>query len=163
MTDKSIKAPSSRRANDKKHQRRASFHTRRRSQHSIASFGDIADDVIAAPKLGSLLEKSEEIENMQFEKKAAAKKGGKKHGRKQSNIHEFFRGEDQEEALQNVLSGLMEDENMVAEEDSDRDYSPEPLHLADASPSPREDYETYEESSPKTYNNNKSSKKPEKK
>jgi len=126
MTDTALKAPPKRAGGSQKdsgrHQRRASFHTRRRSQHSIASFGDIADDVIASPVLGSLLEKSEEIENSQgywdeaedkksdnnaFEEEQpgkVVKTKGRKHGRKQSNIHELFGENDEDEALKNVLT-----------------------------------------------------------
>lgn len=164
MTDTALKAPP-KRAGATQHQRRASFHTRRRSQHSIASFGEIGEDIIASPVLGSLLEKSEEIENSRGLWDAEDKKSdnptfkqpgtevktkGRKHGRKQSNIHELFGENDEEEALQNVLSGLMEDESDGDRDNSDPEYSPRALHLEDASPSPRDEpYETYEETKPK--------------
>lgn len=149
MTDTALKAPP-KRAGATQHQRRASFHTRRRSQHSIASFGEIGEDIIASPVLGSLSE-DKKSDNPTFKQPGTeVKTKGRKHGRKQSNIHELFGENDEEEALQNVLSGLMEDESDGDRDNSDPEYSPRALHLEDASPSPRDEpYETYEETKPK--------------
>jgi len=161
MVDSAIKTPPTNRGggNNSRHARRASFHTRRRSQHSIASFGDIADDVIAAPALGSLSEDKKDdnlFENQPGKIKPKAG-GAKRHGRKPSNVHVLFGEDDEDEALKNVmalnLAGLMEEEEISDRDDSHNmsEYSPTALHLDDASPSPRNktNYETYEESKPK--------------
>jgi len=155
MVDSAIKTPPTNRGggNNSRHARRASFHTRRRSQHSIASFGDITDDVIAAPALGSLSEDKKD-DNL-FENQPGKIKpkvgGGKRHGRKPSNVHVLFGEDDEDEALKNVMAGLMEEEE-ISDRDDSPEYSPTALHLDDASPSPRDnkaDYETYEENKPK--------------
>lgn len=151
MVDSTIKTPPTSRGggNNSRHARRASFHTRRRSQHSIASFGDIAD-VVSAPALGSLSEDTKEVNVPEHQPAKIKPKVGKRHGRKPSNVHELFGEGDQGVALENVMAGLMEDEE-ISDRDNSEEYSPTALHLDDASPSPRDrkDYETYEESKPK--------------
>jgi len=115
MTDPEIKVPPRPSANKSavKHQRRPSFHTRRRSQHSIASFGEIADDVIKAPALGSLGEGTKEDHDSDDEYHAGEVKPKKKHDRKSSNVHMLF-GEDgndpqdlfnEEESMDNIVYG----------------------------------------------------------
>jgi len=119
-----------------KHQRRPSFHTRRRSQHSIASFGDMADDVIKAPSLGSLGEstKEEVSEGEDYGEVGKVKTTKNKHDRKSSNIHELFGGEDEEEvSMDNILQSLMQEE---ADEVEDG-YSPRAIQLEDAPDTPK--------------------------
>lgn len=117
--DPGLKAPPQRKqaanAHANKHQRRPSFHTRRRSQHSIASFGDIADDVIKAPAMGSLGEETKVVIEEDYSGPNVEKKK-KKHDRKSSNIHELFGGEGEEDegpSMDNIVQSLMlEEEEM---------------------------------------------------
>lgn len=141
MTDPEIKAPSVVKSRSSaKHQRRASFHTRRRSQHSIASFGEIADDVIKAPSLGSLGEstKEEVSEDEDYGTVGKVKTTKKKHDRKSSNIHELF-GEEDEASMDNIVQSLMQEEaDLAAELDEDMDgYSPRAIELEDAPETPK--------------------------
>jgi len=126
MSDPNIKPPVRKpNAAANKHQRRPSFHTRRRSQHSIASFGDIAEDVIKAPSLGKLGEEETVQETHNYEAGSVTKSNKKKHDRKSSNIHEFFQGASEQD-MDNIVQSLMEDEAL---EDIDLDangqYSPQ--------------------------------------
>jgi len=138
MSDPNIKPPVRKpNAAANKHQRRPSFHTRRRSQHSIASFGDIAEDVIKAPSLGKLGEEETVQETHNYEAGSVTKSNKKKHDRKSSNIHEFFQG-GSEQDMDNIVQSLMEDEAL---EDIDLDangqYSPQAIDLEDAPVSDR--------------------------
>jgi len=164
MTDPEIKVPPRPSANKSavKHQRRPSFHTRRRSQHSIASFGEIADDVIKAPALGSLGEGTKEDHDSDDEYHAGEVKPKKKHDRKSSNVHMLF-GEDgnnpedlfnEEESMDNIVYGEdvvkpvsakpekinLPNADMMAEQaDLEVDgYSPRAIDLPDEPESPRE-------------------------
>jgi len=164
MTDPEIKVPPRPSANKSavKHQRRPSFHTRRRSQHSIASFGEIADDVIKAPALGSLGEGTKEDHDSDDEYHAGEVKPKKKHDRKSSNVHMLF-GEDgndpqdlfnEEESMDNIVYGEdvvkpvsakpekinLPNAVMMAEQaDEEVDgYSPRAIDLPDEPESPRE-------------------------
>jgi len=141
MSDPEIRAPTrgGPRNPAKKHQRRASYHQRRRSQHSIASFGEIADDVIKAPTLGSLgegatHEHDEEVEVGKFKKKENA------HKRKSSNVHMLFGEEGDEQASMDNIVRIQES-LMEEEEDDDLDdtdgYSPKSIDLEDAPESPQ--------------------------
>lgn len=139
MTDPELQAPPPRKPQKPnksavKHQRRPSFHTRRRSQHSIASFGEIADDVIKAPALGSLGEstKEEVSEGEDYGEVGKVKTTKKKHDRKSSNIHELF-GEDDEASMDNIVQSLMAEE---ADLDPDG-YSPRAIDLEDAPDTPK--------------------------
>lgn len=134
MSDPELRAPP-RQPNKEavKHQRRPSFHTRRRSQHSIASFGDIADDIIKAPTLGSLGE-SDRVEEPSDDYDVGKVTIKKKHDRQSSNIHELF-GEDDGEgelSMDNIMQSLMEEEV----DEPDGGYSPRPIDLEDAPDSP---------------------------
>lgn len=144
MTDPELKAPPPRKPNTQavKHQRRPSFHTRRKSQHSIASFGDIADDVIKAPALGALGEAEAIAEEPSEDYEVGkVKPKKKKHDRKSSNIHELF-GEDDEQAsmdniVHNELRVKLPQESLMLEEMDDIDgYSPRAIELEDAPESP---------------------------
>jgi len=165
MTDPEIKQPPRPSANKSavKHQRRPSFHTRRRSQHSIASFGEIADDVIKAPALGSLGEGTKEDHDSDDEEyRAGEVKPKKKHDRKSSNVHMLF-GEDgnnpedlfnEEESMDNIVHGedvvkpvsakpekinLPNADMMSEHADLEVDgYSPRAIDLPDEPESPRE-------------------------
>jgi len=138
MSDPEIRAPTRGGPKNpaKKHQRRASYHQRRRSQHSIASFGEIADDVIKAPTLGSLGEGAteahdEEVEVGKFKKKENA------HKRKSSNVHMLFGEEGEEQAsMDNIVQSLMEEEEDDDLDDTDG-YSPKSIDLEDAPESPQ--------------------------
>jgi len=143
MSDPEIRAPTrgGPRNPAMKHQRRASYHQRRRSQHSIASFGEIADDVIKAPTLGTLgegatEEHDPEIEVGKFKKKDNA------HKRKSSNVHMLFGEEGDEQAsMDNIVrihqESLMEEEEGNTEEDDTDGYSPKSIDLEDAPESPQ--------------------------
>jgi len=140
MSDPELQAPPPRKPqipnkSAVKHQRRPSFHTRRRSQHSIASFGEIADDVIKAPALGSLGEstKEEVSEGEDYGEVGKVKTTKKKHDRKSSNIHELFGEEDEEVSMDNILQSLMQEE-AAADEDG---YSPRAIELEDAPDTPK--------------------------
>lgn len=143
MTDPEIKVPPRPSANKSavKHQRRPSFHTRRRSQHSIASFGEIADDVIKAPALGSLGEGTKEDHDSDDEYHAGEVKPKKKHDRKSSNVHMLF-GEDgnnpedlfnEEESMDNIVHMMAEQADLEVD-----GYSPRAIDLPDEPESPRE-------------------------
>lgn len=133
MSDPELRAPPPRapmkpNAAAVKHQRRPSFHSRRRSQHSIASFGDIADDVIKAPSLGSLGESTREDDGSEGLSDVGVIPHAKKsHGRKPSNVHQLFdEDEDSQEAMDNMVQALM------AENDDIDGFSPRPIDLEDA-------------------------------
>lgn len=144
MSDPNIKMPPRKpNAAANKHQRRPSFHTRRRSQHSIASFGDIAEDVIKAPSLGKLGEEETVHEAEKYEA-GNVTKSKKKHDRKSSNVHELF-GENGEANMETIVQSLMEEEAM---DDLDLSpngqYSPSSIDLDDVPDKPL---------SPPKYNN----------
>jgi len=143
MVDPEIKVPPAhRKPASMKHQRRPSLHTRRRSQHSIASFGEL-EKVIKEPRLGSLGEDSRaDHDEEDGDYIAGEVKPKKKHDRQSSNVHMLF-GEDggspedlfndlnEEESMDNIL-------HMMAEhQDLDVDgYSPKAIELDDAPESP---------------------------
>jgi len=134
MSDTGLKAPP--KANSaNQHRRRASFHARRRSQHSIASFGDI-EDVIKTPSLGVLSETTENEDPSDVS--VGALKGKKKHGRKSSNVHELFGNSAEDDFdVENLRIDDLGDGSFDSISDEDiENYSPGPLRLDDASPSP---------------------------
>lgn len=147
MTDTSLKAPPPRQQPKQntaavKHQRRPSFHTRRRSQHSIASFGDIAEDVIKAPGLGSLGEDSREEPSDSY-KAGTVKPKKNTHERKSSNVHMLFGEEDDEQdAMDHIVQSLMSEEVDLEALAADGQYSPRPIDLEDAPDTPVEDKKT---------------------
>lgn len=130
MVDPEIKMPPAKKPASMKHQRRPSLHTRRRSQHSIASFGEL-EKVIKEPRLGSLGEDSraDHDEEEDGDYIAGEVKPKKKHDRQSSNVHMLF-GEDGG-SPEDLFNDLNEEESM-----DNIVHSPKAIELDDAPESP---------------------------